>query len=312
MSRLMPALSVLVGLGLGGGFGAIAVDSLLDYRAFPKTPTPVTVAQLAAMKSVPRGTWVRVVDAKPDCDHGFAKPHETSYVLMGEGHAVIGAFERPPPCRSWKTAELTGVPSLHRTVEGAPGKEMPNGLAPSSFGPQRWPDGAVILWTWSGPHDSRTGIWLGGGFALLGVFLTWYGVRGLRPRIPDAVVVDPDQFPSTVQLTKRAGATLPATVVWLPVLRVEAVKARGITTDVTLYELALPATVSPLATRARRTLSAHTGPGVAGLIFRSPERDAVAAARPAGSEELVVIRSDLAELELSRESRAALRARLLS
>jgi hypothetical protein len=126
--------------------------------------------------------------------------------------------------------------------------------------------------------------------------------------------MDPSQFPSAVQLAKgtgRTGATLPATVVWLPVLRVQAVRARGFATGVTLYELKLPESVAPLATRAQRIMSAHTGPGVAGLIFRGSERDAVAAARPAGSEELVLIRSDFAELELSRQSRAELRARHL-
>jgi hypothetical protein len=60
--------------------------------------------------------------------------------------------------------------------------------------------------------------------------------------------------------------------------------------------------VSPLAARTQRALSAHTGPGHAGLIFRSNERAAVAAARPAGSETFVLIRSDLMQLELSEET----------
>jgi hypothetical protein len=258
---------------------------------------------------------VRVVDAEPDCQHGYSTPHDTAYALVGDGKTpsvIIAAINSPPPCERLTRAELTGVPSLRRTVDGAPGSALPDGLAWSNVDFQKWPEHrAVILWTWSGRNNSRTGIWLGAVFALLGLGLVWYGIRWLRPRIGSAVVVDQTQFPSTVQLTKREGSTLPATVVWLPVLRVQAVNARGLSTGVTLYELGLPENVAPLAARTQRTLSTHTGPTVAGLIFRSRERDAVAAARPAGSERFVVIRSDLAELELSKESRAALRARHL-
>jgi hypothetical protein len=208
--------------------------------------------------------------------------------------------------------ELVGVPSLRRTVESAPGKDVPFGLAWPGVDWRKWSQHrAVILWTSSGPHNSRTGIWLGGGFALLGLWLTWYGIRWLRRRAGDTIAVDPAEFPSAVQLRRGAAANLPATIVWLPVLRTEAVKARGVATDVTIYYLGLPANVSPLATRTQRTISAHTGPGVAGLIFRSAERDAVAAALPAGAEDFVLLRSDLAELELSPEGRAALRARHL-
>jgi hypothetical protein len=311
----MPVACVVVGLGLAAGFGAISVDSLLDYRAFPKAPTPVTVAQLSAMKSFPRGSWVSVVDARPDCARGYAKPHDTSYVVLGDGNTpsrAIAALNSVPPCEQLTPADFRGVPSLCRTVDGAPGNALPDGLGWPGVDWQHWPEHrAVILWTWSGPQNSRTGIWLGALFALLGVFVTWYGIRWLRPRVGDTVVVDPDQFPTTVQLAKGSGSTLPATIVWLPVLRSEGVNARGLSTDVTIYQLQHPENVAPLAAGSQRMLSAHTGPGVAGLIFRSTERKAVAAARPAGSEKLVVLRSDLAELELSRESKATLRARHL-
>src|SRR5690348_6690466 len=100
MSRVMPVLCVVVGLGLGGGFGSIAADSLLDYRAFASAPSPVTVAQLAALTAVPRGTWVSVVDAQPDCARGYARPHDTSYALIGDGKTrsvVIAALNEPAP-----------------------------------------------------------------------------------------------------------------------------------------------------------------------------------------------------------------------
>jgi hypothetical protein len=301
---------VVVGLGMTIGSGFVAVDSVLDYRAFPRTPTPVTVAQLAAMTSVPRGAWVSVIDGQPDCRRGYARPHDTAYALVGDGKSsavIVVALNEPPACERLTRTELTGVPSLRRTVEAAPGRDLPDGLAWPGVAWQVWPGHhAVILWTWSGPKDSRTGIWLGAAFAALGVFVTWYGVRSLRPPVPDAAVMDPSRFPGTVQLTRRAGSTLPATVVWLPVVRTEVVTTRGLATGVTLYELELPPIVNPLSTRRQHTLSSHTGPGVAGLIFRSTAREAVAAARPAGSEDFVLIRSDLAELELSKASRAAL------
>ena len=315
MGRLMPVLTVLVGLGMALGCGWLSVDSLLDYRAFPKAPTPVTVAQLSALRNVPRATWVSVVDARPDCTRGYAKPYETNYVLIGDGTSpsvAIAAFDMNIPCEKLTSADFRGVPSVCGTIDGAPGNTLPDALAWPGVDWQRWPEHrAVILWTWSGPQNSRTGIWLGGLFALLGALLTWYGVRWLLPRIGDMVVVDPQQFPTTVQLAKSSGSALPATLVWLPVLREETVKARGISTDVTIYHLERPESVSPLATGDRRMITTHTGPGVAGLIFRSAERDAVAAARPAGSEKVVILRSDLAELELSRESKATLRGRHL-
>jgi len=315
MSRVMALACVVVGLGLALGCGWLVVQAVLDYRAFPASPTPVTVAELRAMKSVPRGTWVSVVDAHPDCARGYAKPYDTPYVFLGDGKGpsvVIAALRMNLPCEKLSSGNFRGVPSLCRTVDGAPGNALPDALAWPGVDWGRWPEHrAVILWTWSGPENSRTGIWLGGLFALLGVFVTWYGLRWLRPRVGDAVVVDPDQFPTTVQLAKGSRSMLPATVAWLPVLRSELVKSRGISTDVTIYYLQAPVSVSPLATGNQRMISAHSGPGVAGLIFRTAERDAVAAARPAGSEKLVVLRSDLAELDLSKESKATLRERHL-
>lgn len=313
MARFMPLACVVVGLGLAVGFGAMALDSALDYRAFPSAPVPITVARLAAMTTVPRGTWVSVIDAQPDCRHGYAKPQDTAYVLLGDGQTrslVIAALNEAPSCQQLTRAHFTGVPSLRRTVEGAPGKDVPYGLAWPGVDWQTWPGHrAVVLWTWSGPGDSRIGIWLGLGFSLLGLLLTAYGARWLRPRVGDTFVVDPSQFPETLQLKQRGGASLPARVVWLPVIRAQAVTARGLATDVTLYELELPANATPLATQ--RTFSAHTGPGHAGLIFRSAARDAVAAALAAGSSTFVLLRSDLAELEQSKQSRAALCARHL-
>lgn len=310
----MAVATVVVGLGLGVGFGAISVDSLLDSRAFPAKPTPLTVAELVAMPSFPRGTWVTITDARPECARGYAKPHDTEYVLVGDGvtpHLVIAALHDATPCARLTPRELTGVPVLRRTADAVPGTDLPEGLAWPGLDWQKWPaQRAVIVWTASGPGNARTGIWLGAGFALLGVWLTWYGIRWLVPRIGDTVVVDPSEFPASVPLAKRGGA-LPAAVVWLPVLRAQAVKARGIATDVTVYDLAMPPTVSPLATRTQPTLSVHTGPGAAGLVFRTSDRESVAAARLAGSDELVVLRSDLAELELTAEGRKAWRTRHL-
>ena len=119
MGRLVPVSCVLVGLALAAGFGAIGVDSLLDRRAFPAAPTPITVAQLAAMKVVPRGTWVKLVDAQPDCVQSYAKPSDTSYVLVGDGKTasrVIAAMNEPPSCAELGRRGLTGVPSLRRTA----------------------------------------------------------------------------------------------------------------------------------------------------------------------------------------------------
>jgi hypothetical protein len=311
MSRVMPVACVVVGLGMAAGFGAISVDSLLDYRAFPAAPKPVSVAQLAAMTSAPRGTWVRLVDPQPDCSRGYATPYDTPYALVGDGktHAVaIVSIDHPPPCQDLARIELTGVPAVYRTVDGTAGTALPDKLAWTGVDWGKWPaNRAVILWTRSGPNNSRTGIWVGAGFALLGLGVFWYGVRWLKLRVGDAVAVDPNKFPSTVQLASRGATTLPAAVVWLPVLRVDEVRSRGIATDVTLYLLQSPPPVTPLATRGSRPLSVHTGPGKAGLIFRTPAREAVAAARPAGSDDYVIIRSDLAELALDEKGREALR-----
>src|SRR6187549_3846916 len=112
MSRITAVACVVVGLGLGVGFGWISVTTLLEYRAFPASPTPVTVAELAALTSVPRGTWVHVVDAHPDCARGFAKPHDTTYVLIGDGKTssvAIAALHTTLPCAKLSAADFSGV-----------------------------------------------------------------------------------------------------------------------------------------------------------------------------------------------------------
>jgi len=57
----------LVGLGMTLGFGALFVGALLDLRAFPSAPRPVTVATAAAMSDPVRGTWLRLLDARFEC-----------------------------------------------------------------------------------------------------------------------------------------------------------------------------------------------------------------------------------------------------
>jgi hypothetical protein len=312
VGRLVPISCVLVGLALAAGFGAIGVDSLLDRRAFPGAPIPITVAQLAAMKVVPRGTWVKLVDAHPDCVQGYAKPSDTSYVLVGDGKTasrVIAALNEPPSCAELGRREFTGVPSLRRTASTVDGKDLPHELAWRGVDWQRWPEQrAVILWTWSGPDDSWMGIWLGAGFGVLGLLVTWYGVSWLKPRTSDAVVIDESVFPTTFRLARHA---MPATVVWLPVLRSYEVTARGLGTGVTIYELKLPPNVAPLETQSQRVLTADSSPHKAGLIFGSDDRTTVAAVRPSGSKEHVILRSNLAEVALDAPNRTALRARHL-
>jgi hypothetical protein len=312
VARLVPIACIVVGLGLATGFGAIGVDSVLDYRAFSTAPTPMTVAQLSAMKVVPRGTWVKLLDAQPDCARGYAKSSDTSYVLVSDGKTpsrIIAALNEPPPCTELARGELTGVPSLRRTASTAAGKDLPFELAWPGLDWQRWPDQrAVMLWTWSGPGDSWIGIWLGLGFGVLGALVTGYGASWLKPRASDAAVIDASVFPSTFRLAQQV---MPATVVWLPVLRSYEVTARGLGTGVTVYELTLPPSVAPLEARSQRTMTADSSPHKAGLIFDGNERASVAAVRPAGSEAFVILRSDFAEVALDAGNRTALRARHL-
>ena len=167
MNRFLPGVFVVVGLGLSLWFGHIGVDSFLEYRAFAAAPTPVTVAQLAAMKAMPRGTWATVIDAQPDCAHGYARPSDPVYLIVGDGKTtarIIVAIQtprlsEPPSCTSLSAQKFTGVPSLRATVESAPGRSLPGDLAWPGLDWQKWPQQqAVFLWTWSGPRDSRIGI----------------------------------------------------------------------------------------------------------------------------------------------------------
>ena len=58
---------VLFGAGLGLFFGWLWVGALLDDRALPSEPRPISVADAAALAEPPRGSWVRVEGARLDC-----------------------------------------------------------------------------------------------------------------------------------------------------------------------------------------------------------------------------------------------------
>jgi len=208
MSRAFALVSLLVGLGMFIGFGWLAVDCALDLRAFPQRPHGRTLAELAKTTHAPRGAWVRLV-GPAEVAAGPVQPNSGGphYVLLRsiESSAfVVVATELPGA-----SAPFVGVPSVHRTTEHGPRyARLPTGLhfraVPWARGPgQR----VVILWTHSGPENSRLGVLMAPLFALLGLFVSFYAQRQLhRPALTKDVVWPEGELPKAVRLGPRAGA----------------------------------------------------------------------------------------------------------
>jgi hypothetical protein len=218
VSRAFALLSLLVGLGLLFGFGWLAVDSGLDAAAFPREPKVMSLTELAGLRHTPRGTWVKLVGPF-HVDLGPVQPSEggPSYVLLSDplrtARLVVARefpveLARSSPGPS-SPPQWSGVPAVYRTHSKGSYPDLPHGLA---FDEAPWSGSdppLVILWTYSGPENSRLGLVLAPFFALLGLFVMAYAWSNLRPK-PDTAdaVWTGDALPQSVRLGPKAGRKL--------------------------------------------------------------------------------------------------------
>lgn len=178
-------LPLVIGLGLTLGFGALFVDAILDLRAFPSEPHPTTVAEAAAITNEPpRGSWVTLTDARPDCRYpprrsdGGGNRYFLATDATGSRHVLVSMDgEASSPCERWDDFPRIGV--LHAN---APGRIV--GLAWEGLDWAKWPTAQVAtLSTSSGPDDSRIGLWLYPLLMLPGVLLLVVGALPLRDAV---------------------------------------------------------------------------------------------------------------------------------
>lgn len=172
----MRSVAGLVGLLLFLGFGWLFVDSWNEWRAYPPSPTPMTVAAAMELEAPGPGAWVTLTNARLPCSDAEQRPSSAVGYRLAFGdttdeRVIIGDA---PPCSDAPVA-ITGV---LKTAE--PGRIVDLAFAgyPFTTWPKRYQS---TLWTASGPEDTKLGLFMMPPFALLGlVVLAFYW----RPETP--------------------------------------------------------------------------------------------------------------------------------
>jgi hypothetical protein len=180
----------LTGLGITLMFGGLFIDALLDLAAFPATPTALSVAEAVRIEDPPRGSWVKLTDARIDCRYPPRQGNSGSdyYLFLTDatgGPKVMVSTSQvplePARCEAWSAElQMTGVLGTM-----SPGRVV--GLDWPGLSWEQWPTPKLsVLWTGSGPDDAFTGAWFFPLFLLLGFPFTYFGFRGAwrsrRPR----------------------------------------------------------------------------------------------------------------------------------
>lgn len=178
-------LAIGLFLTLVGGWAV--VDAVRDLRSFPDAPRPITVAEAAAMREPPSGTWVRIVDAHIDCRYPPRRGGSGSDVYAfltdaTEGPRVLVSVPGPGPSGCGDAAPAPNVGVLKA---GTPGRIV--GLDWPGLDWKQWPSSHLTgLWTDAGPSDSRLILWLSPLICLPGLLMlaiAWSALReGLRAR----------------------------------------------------------------------------------------------------------------------------------
>jgi hypothetical protein len=114
---------LLVGAGLTLLFGWVLVDAVLDARAFPNAPREMTVAEAASLAEVPRGAWVRLVDARLDCGHAPQKASSGNvFGLMTDATGELRLLVGPVPPLEKQCEEGLGAPFVGVLRSSTPGR----------------------------------------------------------------------------------------------------------------------------------------------------------------------------------------------
>ncbi|MFT3775633.1 MAG: hypothetical protein QM820_60575 [Minicystis sp.] len=180
-STIVGLFLLAIGLFLTLLAGSLTVDTILDLRAFPAAPRPITVAEAAAMVEPPRGAWVRLVDAQVDCRyparHGGSGPDVYTFLTDATGKPrVLVSTPAPGPIACGDAAPAPGVGVLKA---GTPGRIV--GLEWPGLDWRQWPTAHMtMLWTSSGPSDSRLGLLVVPLVMLPGLLLLFIGGSSVR------------------------------------------------------------------------------------------------------------------------------------
>lgn len=197
-----PILGALVGLGMLIGGGAATVSSTREYLSMPSTPVSQTIEQAAAQVASGREPYVELTDASWACEKAFGD--RTYYVPATDPAGrvlVLLGFSDPVVCGEAAKHPVRGVLAplnsrLRATIEGL-------GVKLDQLGPAA-PTATLVLWTYAGPGNSLTGIWIGVPFMALGVLVIWHYLRQ-RQRLKEQEARD-----AVAQATKGAAASAPA------------------------------------------------------------------------------------------------------
>lgn len=175
----------IVGLLMFLGFGALFVDSWRDFRAYPATPTRMTVAEAMAVETPAPGAWVELTNVRLPCADAEQRPSSAVGYRLGFGETsdervIVGDT---PPCSDAPTSVI----GVLRVDE--PGRivdlEFPG--YPWASWPRRW---QTSVWTASGPDDTVLGLGLMPPFALMGLVVLAFYWRPDAPPAPSASVID--------------------------------------------------------------------------------------------------------------------------
>lgn len=201
-----PILGALVGLGMLLGGGAATVSSTREYLSMPSTPVRQTIDQAAAQVTSGSEPYVELTDASWACEKAFGD--RTYYVPATDPAGrvlVLLGFSDPVVCNEAAKHPVRGVLAplnsrLRSTIEGL-------GVKLDQLGPAA-PAATLVLWTYAGPGNSLTGIWIGVPFMALGVLVMWHYLRQRR-RLREQAARD-EAAPATTAAATSAPASYTA------------------------------------------------------------------------------------------------------
>lgn len=173
-----PILGALVGLGMLVGGGFATVSGTRDYLSMPSIPVSQTVEKAAAQVASGSEPYVELTDAQWACEKAFGG--KTYYVPATDPAGrllVLLGFSQPVVCTEAAKQPVRGVLAplnsrLRATLED-------QGVKLDQLGPSA-PAATLVLWTWAGPGNSLTGVFIGVPFMALGALVMWHYLRQRR------------------------------------------------------------------------------------------------------------------------------------
>lgn len=191
--------------GVGLVMAALTVQTVQEWRLAPDVPTELSVAAVTAIENPGPATWVRVTDARFQCDRPLRRPSSSyTYGLVSgpTGQRLLVALpgNSQGPCPGADVAPIIG-----RLERRAAGDALPVGVYWDDLGNEHPEGPAYILWTDWTPPRGVGGFFqflfivgftlfflLGAAFAIGGLISDWLALRRpSQPRLQGARFVLP-------------------------------------------------------------------------------------------------------------------------